>query len=61
MSMDMQDTIRYPNVTLVGCWAHARRKFDEALNALPESKRHSAVTARKDSISVISYLPSSES
>ncbi len=22
-------------VTLVGCWAHARRKFDEALKALP--------------------------
>lgn len=34
-------------VTLVGCWAHARRKFDEALNVLPESKRHSAVTARE--------------
>jgi len=23
------------NVTLVGCWAHARRKFDEALKAIP--------------------------
>ncbi|GEB31162.1 hypothetical protein M2298_003065 [Brevibacillus sp. 1238] len=22
---------------LVGCWAHARRKFDEALKALPAS------------------------
>jgi len=29
-----------PNVTLVGCWAHARRKFDEALQALPPSAAH---------------------
>ena len=27
------------DVTLVGCWAHARRKFDEALKALPAEKR----------------------
>jgi transposase len=26
------------NVTLVGCWAHARRKFDEALKALPPTQ-----------------------
>ena len=26
-----------PNVTLVGCWAHARRGFDEELKALPAS------------------------
>lgn len=32
-------------VTLVGCWAHARRKFDEALKALPEAKRTAAVAA----------------
>jgi transposase len=25
-------------VTLVGCWAHARRKYDEALKAVPEAK-----------------------
>lgn len=25
-------------VTLVGCWAHARRKYDEALKASPEKK-----------------------
>ena len=24
---------------MVGCWAHARRKFDEALNALPPDQR----------------------
>lgn len=26
------------DVTLVGCWAHARRKFDEALLSLPVRK-----------------------
>ncbi|SHJ00312.1 Transposase [Desulfofundulus thermosubterraneus DSM 16057] len=36
-----------PDVTLVGCWAHARRKFDEALKALPEDKRNKAVAARE--------------
>lgn len=35
------------NVTLVGCWAHARRKFDEALKALPDDKQKAAVTARE--------------
>ena len=27
------------NIRVVGCWAHARRKFDEALNAIPPDKR----------------------
>ena len=27
------------NVMLVGCWAHARRKFDEAVKALPKSQQ----------------------
>ncbi|MCY1713584.1 IS66 family transposase [Caproiciproducens galactitolivorans] len=27
------------NVTLVGCWAHARRKFDKAVKALPKSQQ----------------------
>jgi len=30
---------KLPGVVLVGCWAHARRKFDEALTALPASAR----------------------
>lgn len=34
-------------VTLVGCWAHARRKFDEALKALPDGKQTAAVAARE--------------
>ena len=28
-----------PGATLAGCWAHFRRKFDEALKALPSKKR----------------------
>lgn len=33
------------NVTLVGCWAHARRKYDEALKAAPEAKGNPATVA----------------
>lgn len=36
-----------PNVTLVGCWAHARRNFTEALRALPESAAATTVTAKE--------------
>nr|WP_249261019.1 IS66 family transposase [Virgibacillus pantothenticus] len=36
-----------PNVVLVGCWAHARRKFTEALQALPESSSTTAVKAKE--------------
>lgn len=35
------------HVTLVGCWAHARRKFDEALKALPASKQSAPVAAKE--------------
>ena len=35
------------DVTLVGCWAHARRKFDEALKALPPDKRDAPVAAKE--------------
>ncbi|GEO27821.1 transposase [Alicyclobacillus acidoterrestris] len=33
-------------VTLVGCWAHAKRKFDEALKALPTAERKKPTAAR---------------
>ncbi len=36
-----------PDVILVGCWSHARRKFDEALKALPKDKRTADVAAKK--------------
>lgn len=32
------------NVQVVGCWAHARRKFDEVLHALPPDKREGTAT-----------------
>jgi len=34
-------------VTLVGCWAHARRKFDEALKALPAGQDKSGTAAQQ--------------
>ena len=33
------------NVTIVGCWAHARRRFCEALEVLPESQRKGSTAA----------------
>jgi Transposase and inactivated derivatives len=30
-------------ITVVGCWAHLRRKFDEALKSLPESAREGSL------------------
>ena len=36
-----------PDVILVGCWAHARRKFDEALKALPASAQSASVAAKE--------------
>jgi len=35
------------DVVLVGCWAHARRKFDEALKALPGSNSAASVVAKE--------------
>jgi transposase len=36
-----------PNIKLVGCWAHAWRKFMDALKALPEAQRDKAVVAQE--------------
>ena len=36
-----------PDVTLVACWAHCRRKFDEALKAQPKGDIMNASRARK--------------
>ena len=33
------------NVTIVGCWAHARRRFCEALEVLPEAQRKGSTAA----------------
>jgi len=36
-----------PGIILVGCFSHARRKFDEALKALPKEKQNADVAARQ--------------
>jgi len=36
-----------PNITLVGCWAHARRGFDKALKALPAESKKAEVAAKE--------------
>ena len=33
------------NIRVVGCWAHARRKIDEALQTLPKEKRKDSLAA----------------
>ena len=33
------------NIRVVGCWAHARRKFDEVLGTLPQEKRKDSPAA----------------
>jgi transposase len=40
---------REPGVVHVGCWAHARRKFDEALRGQPKSKKKGAKRSAKQS------------
>lgn len=35
-----------PDVTVVGCFAHARRKFDEALKSIPAEQRANSSAAR---------------
>jgi transposase len=34
------------SITIAGCWAHARRKFDEALTAIPAKDRHKSEAYR---------------
>lgn len=36
-----------PNITLVGCWAHARRKFAEALKAMPVKEQATPSVAQE--------------
>ncbi len=36
-----------PEITLVGCWAHARRRFHEALKALPPDQQQAPVAAKE--------------
>ncbi len=34
------------NITVVGCWAHLRRKFDEAMKSLPKGKARTVLQLR---------------
>jgi len=34
------------DITVVGCWAHVRRKFDEALKSIPEHSRADSLALR---------------
>lgn len=43
-------------VTLVGCWSHARRKFDEALKALPPKATETATVTTKEGLEFCNRL-----
>ncbi|MDD2684336.1 MAG: IS66 family transposase [Candidatus Cloacimonetes bacterium] len=43
-------------VTLVACWSHARRKFDESLKALPTSVRNKEPVAAKEGLAFCNEL-----
>lgn len=43
-------------VKLVGCWAHARRKFDEALKAMPASSKSSTKTTAQEGLDFCNAL-----
>lgn len=46
-----------PKVTLVGCWAHARRKFVNAINALPtEASQKSSTTLAGEGLQFCNLL-----
>jgi transposase len=38
---------KIPNVTLVGCWAHARRKFHEAITAVPDKTSQTSLASKE--------------
>jgi len=39
-----------PDVTLVGCWSHARRKFTDAINVLPTPERKKGQTSAHEGL-----------
>jgi transposase len=49
-----------PNVTLAGCWAHVRRKFDEALKGLSPKLRKTGGTKAREALEQINQLFSIE-
>jgi transposase len=45
-----------PNVILTGCWAHVRRKFDEALKGLSPKQRKTTGTKTREALEQINRL-----
>jgi hypothetical protein len=45
-----------PNVTLCGCWAHFRRKADEAIKGLPAKQRKAGTSKSKELLDRINQL-----
>jgi len=44
------------DITLVGCWAHARRQFDEAIKALPSSARSKGPVTAEEGLAYCNRL-----
>lgn len=36
-----------PNTTIIGCWAHARRKFNDAITAIPDKTSNTSLASQK--------------
>lgn len=47
---------KIPHVTLVGCWAHARRGFVEALAVLPKEERTNGTSATAKGLAYCNHL-----
>lgn len=47
---------KLPDVKLVGCWAHARRKFDEAVKVLPPRERAKGTVASHKGLKLCNRL-----
>jgi transposase len=47
---------KVPALTLVGCWAHARRKFDEAIKTLPPLSRAGTPCASRTGLTFCNQL-----
>lgn len=47
---------RWPGVVHAGCWAHSRRKFDEAVKALPASGRPAKASRALEALRIIQEI-----
>lgn len=44
------------DLTIAGCWAHARRRYDEALKALPKAKRNGSLANQALNLIKVIYV-----